>query len=162
MMKKFKCKEALEKRFPHVKFYGPASIGKNVVIGDGTGIGEWVKISDNCRIGRNCRILYHASLSKDVTLEDGVFVGPGARFSNDKYPPTKRSVGVYVEEEAIIGINTCVGAGVRVGRRAVVGMGAVAIKDVPAETVVIGNPARFLCSRAKYDEKQLEWIEGTI
>ena len=157
-----KCKKALEKRFPHVKFYGPASIGKDVVISEGTGIGEWVKISDNCRIGRNCRILYHASLSKDVTLEDGVGVGPGARFSNDKYPFTKRSVGAYVEEGAVICTNACVGAAVRVGRRAVVGMAAVAVKDVPAETVVIGNPARFLCSRAEYDEKQLEWIEGTI
>ena len=155
-----KCREKLEERFPGVRFYGPARVGEGVVIGGGTGIGEFVKISDGCRIGRNCRIFYHASLSKDVTLEDGVFVGPGARFSNDKYPPTKRSVGAFVGEGAVICINACIGAGVRIGRRAVVGMGAVAVKDVPAETVVMGNPARFHCTRAEYDAKQLNWIEG--
>ena len=155
-----KCKEELEKRFPHVKFYGPARVGEGVLIGEGTKIGEFVKISDNCIIGKRCQIFYHASLSKHVTLEDDVFVGPGARFSNDKYPPTKRSKGAYVEWRAIIGINACIGAGIRIGTRAVVGMGAVVTKDVPPDTVVVGNPARVYCTRAEYDWKQLDWIEG--
>lgn len=153
-------KESLEKRFPHVTLYGPVFINNGVEISEGTSIGQFVVISDNCKIGKNCKIFYFASLSKDVVLEDNVFVGPGVRFSNDKYPPTKTSQGAYVKEGAVIGLNACIGAGITIGRRSVVGMGAIVIDDVPDERVVVGNPARIIATRDEYDLKQIDWIRS--
>ncbi len=157
---KMKCAEKLRKRFPNVKFYGPAFINEGVEIGEGSSVGQFVVISNDCKIGKNCKIFYFASLSKDVILEDNVFIGPGVRFSNDKYPPTKASQGAHIKEGAVICLNSCIGAGVTIGKRSIVGMGAIVIRDVPDERVVVGNPARVISTRDEYDLKQVDWIRS--
>ena len=64
-----------------------------------------------------------------------------------------------IEDEAIIGTGAIINAGVVIGRRAVVGMGSLVVSDVPAETVVMGSPARPIYKREEYDKRQQEWVE---
>ncbi|MCC7424386.1 MAG: N-acetyltransferase [Planctomycetaceae bacterium] len=95
-------------------------------------------------IGERCKIQAHAFLCPGVTLEDEVFVGPGARFTNDRNP---RAVGPWSLEETIvrrgasIGANATILPGVTIGEGATVGAGSVVVRDVPAGATVKGNPA---------------------
>jgi acetyltransferase-like isoleucine patch superfamily enzyme len=77
-----------------------------------------------------------------------VFIGPNATFTNDPYPRSKiyleKFLGIVVEDGASIGANATILPGVRIGRGAMVGAGAVVTKDVPSNVVVVGNPARLL------------------
>lgn len=150
------------KNYSRVKFYGAVSIKENVKIGEGTKIGEFVVIGANARIGRNCSILYFVSICKDAVIEDEVFLGPGVRLLNDKYPPTKVSHPPLIEEGAIIGGGAIITPGVRIGKRAVVGAGSTVTRDVPAEAVVVGDAAELLMSRDDYDRKQGELKERHI
>jgi len=70
---------------------------------------------------------------------------------------SRKMIGVTVEDGAIIAARAVIKPGVTIGKNAVVGMGAVVTKDVPAETVVIGNPTRIKYSRKEYDQKKAEW-----
>ncbi len=86
-----------------------------------------------------------------------MFIGPGVVFTNDPYPMSPNMIGVHVESGAIVCAGAMLKAGVTVGSKAVVGLGAVVTKDVPPETVVYGNPARVRYSLAEYLEKQKKW-----
>lgn len=154
--------EELKKRFPDVTFYGSpyAVVYPDVEIGEGTKIGEDVRIGHKCKIGRNCRILYSVKFSKDVTIEDNVFIGPGVLFSNDKYPPTKVSGGAVIRKGAVIGIGCIIGPDVVVGEGAVVGAGTLLLKDVPPGKVLITKQTyHILYDREDYDLKQREWMQ---
>jgi UDP-2-acetamido-3-amino-2,3-dideoxy-glucuronate N-acetyltransferase len=116
-------------------------------IGDRSFIGPFVEITRGVVIGKDCKIESHSFLCDAVTLEDGVFIGHGAMFTNDLYPVTQRHV-VYLPtlvcRGASIGSNATIVAGVTIGASAVVGAGAVVTRDVPAHAIVAGNPARVL------------------
>jgi UDP-2-acetamido-3-amino-2,3-dideoxy-glucuronate N-acetyltransferase len=71
-------------------------------------------------------------------------------------------IGVTVEDGAIIAARAVIKPGIIIGKNAVVGMGSVVTKDVPSETVVIGNPARIKYTRKEYDEKKTIWEEHII
>ena len=86
-----------------------------------------------------------------------VFIGPGAALTNDPYPPSEKLVGVTIEDNAIIGSKAVIKAGVTIGKNSVIAMGAVVTKDVLADTVVAGVPAKQKYSREEYDKKQSEW-----
>jgi UDP-2-acetamido-3-amino-2,3-dideoxy-glucuronate N-acetyltransferase len=123
-------------------------------VGDGTRIGPFVEIQRGVVVGRRCKIQSHVFICSGVTLGDGVFVGHGAIFVNDKTPRATAADGrlageadwtllpVVVEDGASIGSGAIVLGGVRVGRGALVGAGAVVTGDVPAGAVVAGVPAR--------------------
>jgi acetyltransferase-like isoleucine patch superfamily enzyme len=125
-------------------------------IGDGTRIGTFVEIQKGARVGRRCKIQSHTFICEGVTIEDEVFIGHGVNFINDKYPRATRADGTLQSEAdwklvptrvrrgASIGTGAIIMAGVEIGERAVVGAGAVVTKDVPADTIVAGNPARIL------------------
>ncbi len=89
-----------------------------------------------------------------------VFIGPAAALTNDPYPPSKKLVGVTIEDDAIIGARAVIKAGVTIGKNSVVAMGAVVIKDVPENSVVVGNPSKEKFSREEYDKKQKNWNES--
>jgi acetyltransferase-like isoleucine patch superfamily enzyme len=123
-------------------------------IGSGTRVGTFVEIQRGVTIGRNCKIQSHTFICEGVTLADAVFVGHGVMFVNDKHP---RAVGLsgelktsddwslletVVEEGAAIGSGATILGGVRIGRQALVGAGAVVTRDVPESAVVVGVPAR--------------------
>lgn len=110
-----------------------------------TKIGAFCDIG-NATIGKNCKIQCHVSIPSGWTIEDGVFVGPGARFANDKHPDLTKAGwvphGGVVRRGAVIGMGALIGAGVIIGEGAVIGMGAVVLKDVPAGETWVGNPAK--------------------
>lgn len=125
-------------------------------IDDNTKIGTFVEIQKNARIGKNCKIQSHTFICEGVTIEDDVFVGHGVTFINDKYPRATNAEGMLQTEKdwkvestlvkkcASIGSGTTILGNITIGESAVVGAGSVVTKDVPQNTIVAGNPAKFI------------------
>jgi len=125
-------------------------------IGDNTKIGPFVEIQKNVSIGKCCKIQSHSFLCEGVIIEDEVFIGHGVMFINDRYPRSTTESGTLqtetdwqvvstvVKKGASIGSNATILCGTTVGEGAIIGAGSVVTKDVPANTVVAGNPARVL------------------
>ncbi len=125
-------------------------------IGDRTKIGTFVEIQKNASVGADCKVSSHSFVCEGVHIEDGVFIGHGVMFTNDKYPRAVNPDGAmqteadwavietFVKKGASIGSNATIICGVTIGEGAIVGAGAVVTKDVPAGAVVVGNPARVL------------------
>lgn len=133
-------------------------------IGDETKIGAFVEVQKNAHIGKRCKISSHTFICEGVTIEDNVFVGHGVTFINDSYPRATNPDGqlqtekdwrvepTVIKKGASIGSGTTILANVVVGENAIVGAGSVVTKDVPAGSIVAGNPARLL----RYIESELE------
>jgi acetyltransferase-like isoleucine patch superfamily enzyme len=125
-------------------------------IGDNCKIGTFVEIQKNCTIGSNTKISSHTFICEGVTIEDDVFIGHNVSFINDKYPRSTASDGALqteadwqvvqtrIKKGASIGTSSTILCGVVVGENAIVGAGSVVTRDVPANAVVAGNPARIL------------------
>jgi acetyltransferase-like isoleucine patch superfamily enzyme len=145
----------------NVKIWHFAYVGDKTIIGDNVMIGSLAHIDYNVKIGNNTRIEGSVYIPPLTVIGNNVFIAPGATFTNDPYPLSPKMIGVTVEDGAIIAARAVIKPGVTIGKNAVVGMGAVVTKDVPAETVVIGNPARIKFTRKEYDEKKAMWEEAT-
>ncbi len=125
-------------------------------IGDGTKIGTFVEIQKGARIGANCKISSHTFICEGVTIEDEVFIGHGVVFINDLYPRSVTEAGslqteadweciaTCVRKGASVGSGSTILAGITIGENAMIGAGSVVTKDVPAGTIVAGNPARII------------------
>ncbi len=125
-------------------------------IGDGTTVAAFVEVQAGAVIGERCKISSHSFVCAGVTLEDEVFVGHHVCFSNDRFPAACREDGqpkgpddwtlepTLVKRGASIGSGSVILCGVTIGEGALVGAGSVVTRDVPARTIVGGNPARFI------------------
>jgi len=125
-------------------------------IGDETKIGAFVEIQKNATVGKRCKISSHTFICEGVDIEDEVFVGHGVAFINDSYPRATNADGslqteadwkvgrTRVKKRAAIGSGATILANVTIGEGAIIGAGAVVTKDVPANAVVAGSPARLL------------------
>ena len=146
-----------------VKIYGFVNL-YGCKIGDHSKVGTFVEIQKGATIGAHCKVSSHTFICEGVTLEDRVFIGHGVMFINDLYPRStnadgshyrRKKIGIvlllHVEEGASIGSNATILCGVRIGRNAIVGAGAVVTKDVPPETIVAGNPARVIRTTTEID-----------
>ncbi len=127
-------------------------------IGDETKIGAFVEIQKNAFVGSRCKISSHTFICEGVDIEDHVFIGHGVTFINDSYPrATTASGGLQTEadwklEKTVVKRGASIGSGstilskVTIGENAIIGAGSVVTKDVPANTIVAGNPAKILRS----------------
>lgn len=128
-------------------------------VGDDTQIGAFVEIQRGAVVGGRCKIQSHTFICDGIVIEDEVFVGHGVMFINDRSPLATTITGelksttdwhlqsTIVEHRAAIGSGAVILAGLRIGAGALVGAGAVVTRDVPAGTIVAGNPARELRAR---------------
>ena len=124
-------------------------------IGDETKIGAFVEIQKNATIGRRCKISSHTFVCEGVVIEDNVFIGHNVAFINDSYPRATTGDQLQTEADwkvektlvkkgASIGSGCTILANLTIGENAIVGAGSVVTKDVPANCIVAGNPARVL------------------
>lgn len=131
---------------PGTRIWAFAHILPGALIGEDCNICDSVFIENKVVVGNRVTIKSGVQLWDGVVLEDDVFIGPNATFTNDVFPRSKRYDGlseITVKCNASIGANATVIAGVTIGRNAMIGAGAVVTKNVPANAIVIGNPARI-------------------
>lgn len=121
---------------------------KNAKIGNGCNINCHVFIENEVVIGNNVTIKPGVQIWDGITLEDSVFIGPNVTFTNDLFPRSKNidyeMKKTLVQKGASIGANATILGGVTIGENALIGAGSVVTKDIPANEIWIGNPARFL------------------
>jgi len=137
------------KIFDFVNLYG-------CTIGDGTKVGTFVEIQKNAFIGKNCKISTHTFICEGVHIEDNVFIGHNVTFINDKLPRATnldgsmqteqdwKVVETYIKKGASIGSSSTIMCGVTVGENTIVGAGAVVTKDIPANSIAVGVPAKVI------------------
>jgi UDP-2-acetamido-3-amino-2,3-dideoxy-glucuronate N-acetyltransferase len=125
-------------------------------IGDETKIGAFVEIQKNARVGRRCKISSHTFICAGVEIQENVFIGHGVTFTNDLYPRATTASGALMTEAdrkvektvvkrgASIGSGATILSNVTIGENSIVGAGSVVTRDVPANAIVVGNPARVL------------------
>lgn len=144
----------------------PLSDVKAAEIGENTRIWQYVVIFENAQIGASCNICAHTLIESDVIIgnnvtvksgvyiwdgtriENNVFIGPNATLTNDPMPRSKKYpekfYGITLKNGCSIGANATILPGITVGENAMVGAGTVVTKDVPANAVVVGNPAKII------------------
>jgi acetyltransferase-like isoleucine patch superfamily enzyme len=123
---------------------------------EGSRIGTFVEIQKNASVGKNCKIQSHTFICEGVTLEDNVFIGHSVTFINDKYPRATTASGelqseadwkveaTVVQKGASIGSGSTILGNITIGENAIVGAGSLVTRNVPANTIVAGNPAKIL------------------
>ncbi len=125
-------------------------------IDDNSKVGAFVEIQKGATIGKNCKISSHTFICEGVHIEDNCFIGHGVMFTNDLFPRATNPDGspqtdadwsmveTFVKKGASIGSNATILCGITIGENALIGAGSMVTKNVPANTVVAGNPAKII------------------
>jgi len=152
---------------PSIKISPDVKLGENVKIfsfvnlygceiGAETRIGTFVEIQRGVVVGKRVKISSHSFICDGVQIDDEVFIGHGVMFINDLYPRASNADGsmqnqedwkmvrTRVQRRASIGSNATILGGVTIGEGAMVGAGSVVTEDIAPNTIVAGNPARFV------------------
>jgi acetyltransferase-like isoleucine patch superfamily enzyme len=145
--------------------YGDTVIGNNFQSGHKVTIREKTKIGNNARVGTLSDIQHHCHIGNYVNIHSNCFIGeeskindyvwifPHVVLTNDPTPPSDNLLGVTIDSFAIIAARSLLLPGVHINEDALIGAGAIVTKDVAKETVVIGNPAKEICSVRKIKNK---------
>jgi acetyltransferase-like isoleucine patch superfamily enzyme len=153
----------------HVHARGPSRVGRDCIVGEKTYIGPGVTIGNLVKLNA---MVY---LPLGVTLEDGVMIGAGTIFTNDRYPrgtdvavtelrdsgPGEHIFETLVQQGASIGAGCTIGSNLVLGRWSLVGMGSVVTRDVGAFHLVVGNPARSIAIVCRCGEPVWRFPHGT-
>lgn len=119
---------------------------KEAVIGNNCNINCQVFIENDVVIGDNVTIKPGVQIWDGLRIENNVFIGPNVTFTNDRYPRSKQYPDEFqqtlVKKGASIGANATILGGLTIGESALIGAGSVVTKDVPANELWVGNPAR--------------------
>jgi len=149
----------------HSIFYQGSTFGENLVTGHrvtvrekthagiNLRIGTLVNIQGDCELGDCVRAHSNVNISKLSRIGNFVWLFPYVELTNDRHPPSQQLVGVIVEDYAVVCAMTVVLSGVHIGQGSVVGAHSLVNRDVPADTVVVGSPARKLCMAAEIISK---------
>jgi UDP-2-acetamido-3-amino-2,3-dideoxy-glucuronate N-acetyltransferase len=143
----------------------PLSDVQSTNIPESTRVWQYVVVLRDAVIGANCNICSHCFIENDVmignnvtvkcgvflwdgiTVEDNVQIGPNVTFTNDKYPRAKQAFELQrtvIKKNASIGAAAVILGGVTIGENAMIGAGSVVTKDIPANELWVGNPAKFV------------------
>ena len=128
------------------------------MIGEGCSLGQNVFIGNRVKIGNNVKVQNNVSVYDNVTLEDDVFCGPSVVFTNVLNPRSAVSrkdeyLNTYIENGSTLGANSTIVCGIRIGRHAFIGAGAVANRDVKPFALMVGVPARQIGWMSAYGER---------
>jgi len=152
--------------------YEDVVIGRNLATGHNILIREGSRIGDNCLIGSGSMLDGSVSIGSNVKIQSGVylphstvvgenvFIGPYACVTNDRYPASKRLSPVVIGNGCVIGANSTLISGVRIGDNSVVAAGSVVTRDVPPNMVVLGVPARIYMPREEYEARRIRYERG--
>jgi UDP-2-acetamido-3-amino-2,3-dideoxy-glucuronate N-acetyltransferase len=167
-------------------FTHPNALCESTQVGDGTRIWAFAHVLPGARIGQDCNVCDHVFIENDVIvgdrvtlkcgvqlwdgirLEDDVFVGPNATFTNDIFPRSKHYPAAFTEtivrKGASIGANATILPGITIGSRAMIGAGAVVTRSVPPNAVVVGNPAKIIgyVDTADHEPKAAETVAPLV
>lgn len=147
-------------------FVHPLGCCESANVGTGTRVWAFAHVLPGAKLGADCNICDHVFVENDVVLgdrvtvkcgvqlwdgmrvEDDVFIGPNATFTNDRFPRSKqypeRFATTTIGRGASIGANATILPGLRIGQFAMIGAGAVVTRSVPPYAIVVGNPARIV------------------
>ncbi|MHA1143834.1 MAG: DapH/DapD/GlmU-related protein [Candidatus Helarchaeota archaeon] len=120
------------------------TIGNNVIIGTNS------IIDGNCNIGNNVSIQSGVYVTWGVTIEDGVFMGPFAKTTNDKFPPARDKsvlIGPILRKKCSIGSGAIILPGIEIGENSLIGAGSVVTKNIPPNVIAFGNPCKVMKKR---------------
>jgi len=129
-------------------------IRENSKIGSNSRIGSFSQLDGEVHVGENVNIQSMVYLPHLTWIDDDVFIGPNVTVTNDRYPVSRKLSGVKIRRGAIIGAEAVLIAGIEVGENSVIAAGSIVTKDVPANSMVIGAPARIKLSRMEYEERK--------
>ena len=146
-------------------FVHPQALCESTDVGEGTRVWAFAHVLPGARVGRDCNLCDNVFIENDVQIgdrvtvkcgvqmwdglrvEDDVFIGPNATFTNDRFPRSKQYpeqfASTTIGKGASIGANATILPGLRIGQHAMVGAGAVVTRSVPPYAIVVGNPARI-------------------
>lgn len=125
-------------------------------IGAGSKIGTFVEIQRGASVGKNCKISSHSFICEGVHIGDGVFIGHNVSFINDMYPRAVNEDGsmqtdadwemveTKIGNRVSVGTSVTILGGVSIGENSIIGAGAVVTRDIPANAIVAGNPAKII------------------
>ena len=133
---------------PDTKIWAFAHVLPNAIVGSDCNICDGVFIENDVVIGDRVTLKCGVQVWDGITLEDDVFVGPNATFTNDLFPRSKiypnKFYRTIVRKGASLGGNCTILPGLTIGENAMVGAGAVVTRSVPANAIVVGNPAKII------------------
>jgi acetyltransferase-like isoleucine patch superfamily enzyme len=125
-------------------------------IDDNSKVGAFVEIQKGVTIGKNCKISSHSFICEGVEIEDNCFIGHGVMFTNDLFPRATNIDGTpqietdwvmvktKIQKGVSIGSNATILCGITIGENALIGAGTMVVKDVPANSIVVGNPGKVI------------------